>query len=287
MVAIEEEYYLRFPSGPPAQGDIWNSLPLPHAEPPTCCGIIITPRCDLAQDKSPVVNYLPILDLDQLLSSYAGFSLLEQEHHNAEKALKKTSEQLAIDEIVDLNLPSEEILRIARDASKRLSDGTPARRPRFEQAVGVIAEILEKLERVGEAMRKSVLSSEDVSNLIPDNPLRGYKRQVIRNNFPDLHFLPPCAPDLMKPSVILLRHIGTCSIGFIIETCINNRHRDHKKGGNSEPVMNERMSSGRLRTFLVRRQSVASSSSRFFGLPFARVPLKWAHTSSSGLSSGA
>lgn len=73
----------------------------------------------------------------------------------------------------------------------------------------------------------------------------------------------------------------------IIDMCINNRHRDHKKGGNSEPVMNERMSSGRLRTFLVRRQSVASNSSRFFGLPFARVPLKWAHTSSSGLSSGA
>jgi hypothetical protein len=73
----------------------------------------------------------------------------------------------------------------------------------------------------------------------------------------------------------------------VIEMCISNRHRDHKKGGNSEPVMNERMSSGRLRTFLVRRQSVASNSSRFFGLPFARVPLKWAHTSSSGLSSGA
>lgn len=67
----------------------------------------------------------------------------------------------------------------------------------------------------------------------------------------------------------------------------NNRHHGHKKRGSSEPVMKERMRAGRWHTFLVIRQSVAISSSRFSGWPLASVALKCAQTSSSGLSSGA
>lgn len=212
---IEEEYYVRFPSGDPAQGDIWNNLPLPHATPPICCGMVITPRCDLAQNKIPVVNYLPILDLDQLITSYAGFSLLDQEHKNAEGLLRKPSELLAIEHVWDLKLPPDDILRIAGDASKRLGDATPGRRLRFEQAVASMSEILDRLGRIREAIQRSTLTSEDVLTLIPENLLKGYKRQVIRNTLGDLHFLPPCAPDLARPSAILLRHIGTCSIAFI------------------------------------------------------------------------
>ena len=73
----------------------------------------------------------------------------------------------------------------------------------------------------------------------------------------------------------------------LIDVCINNRHHGHKKKGNSEPVMKERMRAGRWHTFLVIRQSVAISSSRFSGWPLASVALKCAQTSSSGLSSGA
>lgn len=74
---------------------------------------------------------------------------------------------------------------------------------------------------------------------------------------------------------------------LIIDLCINNRHQHHKKDGNSEPAMNERMRSGRLVTCLVIRQSVAMSSSTVAGWPLASFALKCAQTHSSGLSSGA
>jgi len=73
----------------------------------------------------------------------------------------------------------------------------------------------------------------------------------------------------------------------IIDLCISNRHHGHKKGGSLEPVMNERMRAGRLVTLLVMRQRVAMRSSMVSGWPLASLPLKWAQTNSSGLSSGA
>ena len=74
---------------------------------------------------------------------------------------------------------------------------------------------------------------------------------------------------------------------IVIDLCISNRHRGHKKAGNSEPAMNERMRSGRLVTCLVIRQSVAMSSLTVSGWPLASFALKCAQTHSSGLSSGA
>jgi len=74
---------------------------------------------------------------------------------------------------------------------------------------------------------------------------------------------------------------------LIIDLCISNRHEDHKKRGRSEPVMNERMRSGRLFTFLVMRHRLVMRSSRVSGWPLASSALKWAQTHSSGLSSGA
>lgn len=72
-----------------------------------------------------------------------------------------------------------------------------------------------------------------------------------------------------------------------IDLCISNRHHGYKKEGRSEPMMNERMRSGRLCTFLVMRHRLAMRSSRVSGWPLASFALKWAQTHSSGLSSGA
>ena len=73
----------------------------------------------------------------------------------------------------------------------------------------------------------------------------------------------------------------------LIDMCINNRHRIHKKAGNSEAVIKDRRSSGRFCAFLVIRPSAAMSSSRLSGRPLASVALKWVQTNSSGFRSGA
>ena len=68
--------------------------------------------------------------------------------------------------------------------------------------------------------------------------------------------------------VLLLRFLSKlhrCAVvdldlGHLIEVCISNRHFGHKKAGSSEAVTKDRMSAGRRRTLLVRRQSIVSSS---------------------------
>ena len=72
-----------------------------------------------------------------------------------------------------------------------------------------------------------------------------------------------------------------------IELCISNRHQERKRGGRSEPVTKERRSEGRRRAFWLRLSSLAMSSSRLSGRPFARAALQWFQTRSSGLRSGA
>ena len=47
---------------------------------------------------------------------------------------------------------------------------------------------------------------------------------------------------------------------LVIDMCISNRHFGHKKAGSSEAVTKDRMSAGRRRTLLVRRQSIVSNS---------------------------
>jgi hypothetical protein len=73
----------------------------------------------------------------------------------------------------------------------------------------------------------------------------------------------------------------------LIDLCITNRHHGRKEMARSEAVMNERRRSGRLRTRRVSRQSAASNSWSESGWPLARVVLRYAHTNSSGFSSGA
>ena len=70
-------------------------------------------------------------------------------------------------------------------------------------------------------------------------------------------------------------------------TLRSNRHHERSKDGRSEPVIKERRRDGRRRAFLVTLSSVAMSSSRLSGRPFAKAALQWPQTRSSGLRSGA
>jgi hypothetical protein len=122
MKWYEDAYFLRLPSGPPTQGDIWSNLPVPTSDQPFCTGIIITPRCDLAHNKSPFINYLPLVTMDDLLEYHGGFVLLEQELQRREQSLRNAAEQLKVSELLEIGFPPEEILRIIEDHGQQHSN---------------------------------------------------------------------------------------------------------------------------------------------------------------------
>ena len=153
---------------------------------------------------------------------------------------------------------------------------------------------LEHLEHVHpRSVGRARLISQHQDTVIWDlewPPLLGFLR--LRNRVTQ-RFLPPnrihalVSTGFFRGTNIDIELSQTPRGTLIIELCITNRHSAHKKEGRSDPVMNERMRSGRLRTSVVIRQSVVMRSSRLSGRPLASVALKWVQTNSSGLSSGA
>jgi hypothetical protein len=74
--ATPDDYYDHLPEPGHAPGDIWCGLPAYGAlKAQHVPGIVITPACDLANEKSETITYLPILSVD---AWFATFSLLTE-----------------------------------------------------------------------------------------------------------------------------------------------------------------------------------------------------------------
>lgn len=73
LKASAADYYDRNPSLEHVPGDIWSGLPTFGLLPDVCChGLVITPACDLANNKVETVTYLPIVPVSSYLQM-AGF----------------------------------------------------------------------------------------------------------------------------------------------------------------------------------------------------------------------
>lgn len=252
MQHIEDRYYHRLPAGPASQGDIWTCLPgAPHASTQVT-GIIITPRCDFAHEKTRVLNFVPIVSLDELLTLEGGFQLLEQEEKNTRKNLHNLAAQLDVGELYDVGADAMFIGDVVRSRTEALA--TDKHRERLEAVYSKFAQQLMRLERIQEALSRSTTDISELDELLPETAFQSYKRDVLRNAKADLFFLPPCTDLLPVPSVALLRSVVACSYD-LVRTAISSltpadwdrARKQHSSGDfNSAPKQPERIL--RLRT---------------------------------------
>lgn len=64
------DFYEQLPTADHRTGDIWRDLPtFGLLRRDTASGIVITPACDLANDKCETITYLPIVPIDEFLLS--------------------------------------------------------------------------------------------------------------------------------------------------------------------------------------------------------------------------
>lgn len=64
-----QAYYDVMPGSDLQVGDIWNEMPtFGHWKFPTTSGVVITPACDLSNNKTETVTFLPIVSLEQYLT---------------------------------------------------------------------------------------------------------------------------------------------------------------------------------------------------------------------------
>ncbi|MCI0557574.1 MAG: hypothetical protein MN733_03690 [Nitrososphaera sp.] len=228
----EDAYFLRLPSGSPTQGDIWSNLPVPISDQPFCTGIVITPRCDLAHDKSPFINYLPLVTMDDLLECHGGFVLLEQELQRRKQSLRNAAEHLNVSELLEIGFPPEEIFdRLIEDPEQQHRSNPK----HFNQQVDSLREHAATIDKIQVFFDKPRLRASDIAMFVSRKALAKYKLDVVRNTVADLHFLPPCPPLLLSPSVILIRYIVTCSVDLLLTAngCVSQSEWDRVRARKS------------------------------------------------------
>jgi hypothetical protein len=222
---VEDAYYLRLPSGPPSQGDIWSNLPAPYGHLPICTGLVITPRCDLAHDKTPVINYLPIVAIEEFLEFFGGFALLEGESYRAREALKKAAEPLGLTQLVDLDYPIESILRDFEANLERKAAELGISNKRASEYLAIFHSCGVRINEIATCLSKTHLTSSEISAFVAPKAAAKYKLEMARNTVADLHFLPPCPSLLERASVVMMRHITTCTIEFLqsAKDCVSQK----------------------------------------------------------------
>jgi len=209
MNRLHEAFYLRMPSGPPTQGDIWTGLSWWTDQGLTCTGLIITPRCDFSHDKTPVVNYLPIVSVSEFIQSEGGFRLAHRECKKAEEAFKKTATEMRATHLVELGLSASEI-----EDLKRL-DSTTVGADKLEKQLATLREHENRKKALIDALGLKRFTKDQLKDWIPEKEVTKLVNETVRNNVSDVHFMPSCPPLLPSPSVLLLRHVLTSPISVL------------------------------------------------------------------------
>lgn len=104
---------LRKPTyGSITQGTIFSCAHATRYEGCEVFGLTITARCDVAQRKYPILNYLPIVKLTDWLSRDGLDILIETEKNELSGQIRKILRQAKISETLPLSVPLQEIAKV-------------------------------------------------------------------------------------------------------------------------------------------------------------------------------
>jgi hypothetical protein len=227
---IADMYYIQLPTGGPTQGDIWSNLPCIGGSNEPCVGLVITPRCDFSHSKSPVLNYLPIISLEQYVLSVACFPHIERVIGEIREGLRTKVSALNVDSLFDLDVPIEEI---RNEVGLLRSASNIPRSKQLERADADFEAGYEKVKELTALLRKPRLTFEQLKIAFNKKRLATIQKDLIKNNNADTYFLPPCIGLLESPSLVLLRHIYTCPISTIFRS--RSERSDRPGGPTSNP----------------------------------------------------
>lgn len=231
MLDFHESFYLRMPPGPTTQGDIWSGLSWCMDDASMCTGLIITPRCDLSHNKSPVVNYLPIVPISDFMRSDGGFRLAARELKRVVDVSRNVAQEARVTAFVDLGMSVAEIASIK---SPEVSDTAAALKLRKQ--LNALQEQEDLRKTLENAIASGKLENGALRDLIPEKELTKFLSDVIRNNISDVHFIPPYPHLLPFPSVVLLRHVLTAPIAVLKIASECRRQEDWAAASAGNPI---------------------------------------------------
>lgn len=201
-------FYLQFPSGNPTQGDVFSGLQRSTHSPDTGLGVIITPRCDLANDKARIVNYLPVVSLNEFFATEASYDLLDRAKgellDSLKKQIKKTPAALGL---LAIGVPPD-------DVESQMA-GLGQQEACSPGDLKHLKEAAEKWRRIREHEKRESLPLSLLDGIVSAQDIRRKKTSLIKNNQSTVHFFPPSPPHIPEPSLALLRNVMTIDIDVI------------------------------------------------------------------------
>jgi hypothetical protein len=203
--------YYSTPSLKHSTGDIWRELPtFGLLKGKACSGLIITPACDLANHKVETITYLPIIGVDEYLTSRSFYQKILSKIIGLSNGIQNSTVQdlltkNVLPSIADINFVIAEYEKLAKDNK------------------GIINRIVIGLRLALDICNNNVrtVNKELFVQLFSEKEILGFKQDIIRNNFTnDLHFLPrdeqdPLWSSILNHSVVLFRYPITVPIELL------------------------------------------------------------------------
>ena len=200
---IAKNYYAPLPELQHRTGDIWRNLSafgLIHSQNPVS-GLVITPACDLANNKTPTITYLPIVSVRTYLSTENGYSLMRSTMSTLLEGQLKRSD---LSELLERSkIPDETTLALMEEEIKK-------------NASGHSSIILKRLNAGLSAIRKirsgDSSAGSEIKIVLKTDDWKQFCENIVKNAiFDDVHFLPPEEPieewsAISEPSLVLFRY---------------------------------------------------------------------------------
>ncbi|HEY0426488.1 MAG TPA: hypothetical protein VGC76_01655 [Pyrinomonadaceae bacterium] len=185
-------------------GDVWSNLPthglLKISHVP---GVIITPACDLANEKADTLTYLPVLSISQWLSTRAFYPEVRRQFTNLLDSLKLQNLRECLPSGV---LPENDGINILRRAFESVLDDKKLEASSRRCLNGIL-----HLEKIVSSNDESANISE-LEHFFGKNNFKELIYKVIRNSFSnEIHFIPADEQNKMwsiinDPSLVLFRY---------------------------------------------------------------------------------
>lgn len=195
------EYYTLLPSSNHEPGDIWQNIPVKGlGRIKTAHAIVVTPSCDLAQGKSEVINFVPVIPISDYLLSRAFYF----EAWQSVRGIFDTMGGLKLDS--RFSLPSVEDIEAMIGLLDSKKDST-----KLSQCVAFA-----EYARYAKGVSDNKPSVKEFIGLAKYNKLL---ENILRNSKSDIHFLPASRINdeygLGKHSVAMFRYIFSVDITIL------------------------------------------------------------------------
>lgn len=255
-----KDYYHILPQPPHSTGDIWTNLPtFGLLKEKHCRGIIITPACDLQNNKTATITFLPIISLDKWFFMSTFYPDIKDE---LIKLIQKNSLPNLMDALQARKIPTpseiDDILQLLKEVAS--------------------SAVLKKIEAALEHVKlfDNVAKSADLKRLqgfFGKEKWQTICSGIITNSrYSDTHYLPkdlqdPLYAAVEKPSVVLFRYPIT--IPVMVLNCAEDTYSDwgtlqHHASGSYEFI--DKIEERPVRVARLKKDFLTDLLTRFLGL---------------------